>query len=114
MAIAEAYAGSASIGTTPYSLPNDSTTLTPITVDGVYQVFLDFSAMTFTEEYNIEVLEKVISAGSQLNIFTATVSGTAAPSWVSPSLILLHGWDVRVTKVTGTDRTISWSIRQVA
>jgi hypothetical protein len=33
---------------------------------------------------------------------------------VAPSLILLHGWDVTMTKVSGTGRTIEWSIRKVA
>lgn len=114
MAITEAYNGSATIGTTPYSLPNASTTLTPITVDGVYQVFADFAAMTIADHYQIEVLEKVTSGGSQRSVFKSVIQGTSAPSWVSPSLILLHGWDVVVTKLSGTDRSISWSIRQVA
>lgn len=113
MAINEAYSGSATIGTTPFSLPNNSTTLTPITVDGVYQVLLDLAAMTLTEKYSIRVLEKVTSGGSQREIFAAVVSG-ANPSLVTPSLILLHGWDVVVTKLSGTDRSIGWSIRQVA
>jgi hypothetical protein len=114
MPITEAYAGSATIGTTLYSLPNASTTLTPITVDGVYQVFLDLSAMTLTEQYEVTILEKATSGGSQLDVFTAVITGTSAPLWVSPSLILLHGWDVQVKKLTGTDRSIGWSIRQVA
>jgi hypothetical protein len=114
MPISEAYTNSATISTTPYSLPNNSTTLTPITVDGVYQVFLDLANMTVTEAYSIEVLEKVTSGGTQRNIFTAAIYGTAAPTWVSPSLILLHGWDVVLTKLSGTDRSIGWSIRQVA
>jgi hypothetical protein len=114
MAITEAYTGSATIGTTLYSLPNASTTLTPITVDGVYQVFIDFSAMTVTEQYEVTILERVRTASNQLDVFTAVVSGTSFPLWVSPSLILLHGWDVQVRKLEGTDRAIGWSIRQVA
>lgn len=114
MPIAAAYEGSATIGATLYSLPNASTTLTPITVDGVYQVFVDFGAMTVTEEYEVTVLERVTSGGSQREIFKAVISGTTAPAWVSPSLILMHGWDVQIRKLAGTDRSIGWSIRQVA
>jgi hypothetical protein len=114
MPITAAYENSATIGATAYSLPNNSTTLTPITVDGVYQVFIDFGAMTVTEQYEITVLEKVTAGGAQREIFSAVVTGTTAPSWVSPSLILLHGWDVQVKKLAGTDRSIGWSIRQVA
>lgn len=113
MAISEAYSNTATIGTTTYSLPNNSTTLTPITTDGVYQVFIDFDALTITEKYRVQVLEKVTSGGTQRVVYDCVVAGTM-PVWASPSLILLHGWDVQVTKITGTDRSISWSIRQVA
>lgn len=114
MPITAAYENSATIGTTLHSLPNNSTTLTPITVDGIYQVFLDLAAMTTTEEYEISVLEKVTAAGAQREVFKAVVDGTSSPAWVSPSLILMHGWDVQVRKLAGTDRSIGWSIRQVA
>ncbi len=114
MAIAEPYTGSATIGSTVFSLPNGSTTLTPITVDGVYQVFVDFGAMTTTEQYEVAIVEKVTSAGAERDVFKAVVTGANVGAWVSPSLILLHGWDVRVRKLAGTDRSIGWSIRQVA
>jgi len=115
MAISEAYTSSATISTTEYSLPNNSTTLAAITTDGVYQVFLDLAALTTTEEYLIQVKEKVTSGGTQRVVYSATVVGLqSAPAWVSPSLILMNGWDVTVKKVAGTDRSIGWSIRQVA
>jgi len=114
MPITEAYTGSASIGTALYSLPNASVTLTPITVDGVYQVFIDFSEMTVTDQYEITILERAQTASAQLDVYTSVVSGTSTPLWVSPSLILLHGWDVQVRRLLGANRTIRWSIRQVA
>lgn len=114
MPITAAYENSATIGTTAFSLPNNSTTLTPITVDGVYQVFIDLAAMTVAEQYEIVVVERVTSGGAQREIFKAVITGAQAASWVSPSLILLHGWDVQVRKLVGTDRSIGWSIRQVA
>lgn len=114
MPIAEPYTNTATIGATPFSLPNNSTTLTPITVDGVYQVWIDFAALTVTESYEVVVTEKITSGGSARDVFSAVIAGTIAQSLVTPSLILLHGWDVQVTKLAGTDRSISWSIRQVA
>lgn len=114
MPITAAYENSATIGTTLYSLPNNSTTLTPITVDGVYQVMLDLAAMTVTEQYEITVLEKITAAGSQREVYQAIITGTQAAVLVIPSLIFLHGWDVQVRKLAGTDRNIGWSIRQVA
>lgn len=114
MAISEAYTNSASISTTEYSLPNNSTTPAAITDDGVYQVFLDTAAMTVTEQYEIKVKEKVTSGGTQREIYQAILTGAMAETWVSPSLILIHGWDVTVKKLAGTDRSIGWSIRKVA
>lgn len=114
MAIAESHSGSASIGTTEYSCPNASTTLTPVTTDGIYQVFLDLSAMAAGDQYQIRVYEKCQSSSTQRVIYEAIITGTMAPTWVSPSLILLHGWDVTLKKLAGTDRTLEWSIRQVA
>jgi hypothetical protein len=115
MAIAELHTGTATISTTEYSLVTNSTTLGSSTSDGVFQVFVDFSALTATEEYMIMVKEKVTSAGTQRVVFSAIVAGVqGSPAWVSPSLIMLHGWDVTVDKIAGTDRSISWSIRQVA
>lgn len=115
MAITAAYENTATISTTEYSLPNNSTTLTPITADGIYQVFIDFNALTVTEVYELKFYEKVVSAGSQRLVMTATIAGVQGqPCYVTPSLIFLHGWDVTLKKISGTDRSIGWSIRQVA
>jgi hypothetical protein len=115
MAIAEAYTNTATIGATPYSLPNNSTTPASITTDGVYQAFIDFTNLTVTETYDIQIKEKVTSGGTQRLVWEARVQGTqTAAAFVTPSLLLMHGWDILVYKVAGTDRSIDWSIRQVA
>lgn len=115
MAITAPYENSATISTTEYSLPNNGTTLTPITVDGVYQVFIDLNALTLTEVYELRIYEKVTSAGAQRLVSVATIQGPLAqPGYVTPSMIFLHGWDVTLKKISGTDRSIGWSIRQVA
>ena len=114
MAITEAFTNSASISTTEYSLPNNSTTLTPQTDDGIYQVWIDFGAMTAADVYDVKIYEKVTSGGTQRTVSLSRLSGVQSGPFVTPSLILLHGWDVTVDKISGTDRTISWSIRKVA
>jgi hypothetical protein len=114
MAIVESFTGSATIGTTEYSLPNSSTTLTPIVEIGVYQFFIDTGNMAFGDQYEIKVYEKITSAGSQREIYAAVLTGVMTDSWVSPSLVFLHGWDVTVKKLAGTDRSISWSLRRIA
>ena len=114
MAITAPYEDSASIGTTEYSLPNDGTTLTPITVPGVYQADIDFTAMAAGDQYQLLVYEKVLPAGSQKVFYSATIVGVQGQAFILPSLILMNGWDITVKKLAGTDRTIAWSIRQVA
>lgn len=116
MAITESHVGSASISTTEYSCPNNATynSANGITDDGVYQVFLDTSAMTLTNQLHIHIYEKCRGASTQRIIYEAIMTGTMADSWVSPSLILLHGWDVTLEMVAGAAATIEWSIRKVA
>ena len=115
MAITEAYSGSAAIGTTEFSAPNNSTTLTPITVDGVYQVFLDVSDMVAGDQLQIRIYEKCLSSDATNKvIYESVLSGAQADLWVSPSLILLHGWDVTLDTLAGTSITVNWSIRKVA
>jgi len=115
MAITEAYSGSAAIGTTEFSAPNNSTTLTPITVDGVYQIFLDVSDMVAGDQLQIRIYEKCLSSDATNKvIYESILSGAQADLWVSPSLILLHGWDVTLDTLAGTSITVNWSIRKVA
>jgi hypothetical protein len=116
MAITEAYSGTAAIGTTEYSAPNAANydINTPITADGVYQVFLDVSDMVAGDQLQIRVYEKVRSADTQRIVYESVLSGAQADIWVSPSLILLHGWDVTLDTLAGTSITVNWSIRKVA
>lgn len=115
MAITEAFTGSASIGTTEYSLTNNSTTLAARTSAGCYQLFLDLNALIAGDEYLIKCYEKVRSADTQRVVWSSTVTGALGePAWASPALILLNGWDFSLDKIAGTDRTITWSIRKAA
>lgn len=115
MAITEAYAGSAAISTTEYSAPNNAnySSGSPITDDGVYQVFLDTSDMVAGDQLQIRIYEKCRSTDTQRVIYESILTGTMAETWVSPSLILLHGWDVTLDALAGTI-TVNWSIRKVA
>lgn len=112
MAITVAYSGTATINT-EYSLVNNSTTLASSTDVGVYQVFIDTSAMAAGDEYEIDIKEKVITGGTQQSIYTAVLDGAQSSPFVTPTLVLMLGWDVTMTRVTGTNRSFSWSIRKV-
>lgn len=116
MAITEAFSGTAAIGTTEYSAPSNANFVagTGQTADGVYQIFLDVSDMVAGDQLQIRVYEKVRSADTQRIVYESVLSGAQADIWVSPSLILLHGWDVTLDTLAGTSITVNWSIRQVA
>jgi hypothetical protein len=117
MALSEAYTGSYTVTTEEYSLPNAGaySSANGITTDGIYQVFLDLSAIAAGDEFELKVYEKATSGGTQRLCYIKTFAGTCAmPINVTPSLILLHGWDVTLKKIAGTDRSLSWSIRKAA
>ena len=114
--ISEAFSGSATITTTEYSCPSAANFTAGVgqAADGVYQVFLDISDMVQGDQLQIRVYEKCRAGDTQRVIYEAIVTGTMADTWVSPSLILMHGWDVTLLTLAGTSIIVNWSIRQVA
>lgn len=115
MAITEAFANSQAVDTTEWSMPRDAsyTSASPQTDDGIYQIVLDVSDMVALDELQIRVYEKVNSGGTQRIVYEATLLGAQNSCWVSPSLILMHGWDATLDAIVGTI-TVIWSIRKVA
>lgn len=106
---------SASISTTEYGLAEDSTSLSPQTTDGVFQFFIDFANMAAGDQYKVRLLEKYDSGGTQRLIEEWILTNAQSkPMWVSPAFILGEGWDITVTRLAGSDRTIYWSIRKIA
>jgi hypothetical protein len=124
MAITEAFSGSATIGTAQYDLPTNSTsTVSAQTAKGIYQLFLDLSNLTANESYRLRIYERVLSTGSpggtQRVVDDTTISGaqTTEPIYATAALVLMNGWTFTLTRLAsagGTDKIISWSIRQVA
>lgn len=107
---------SATIGTTEYSLPADTTTGVPTsqTDDCILQALIDFGAMTVTEQYRIKLYEKTAGAATQRLVEEWILTGAQSkPMFIIPSIILGEGWDITVTKLAGTDRAIGWSLRKV-
>lgn len=117
MAISEAYTGTETVTTTEHSLTTDTSydTGDAQTTDGIYQCFLDLNALAVGDIFEFKVYEKVLSGSTQREIFSVRFANAqGSPIWVSPTLILIHGWDMTLDKVSGTDRSIDWSIRKVA
>lgn len=113
MPIAALYEGSEAVGATEWSCTTDTAGPDADTTDGIYQVFLDTSDMVAGDQLRIRIYEKCRAADTQRVIYEAILTGTMADTWVSPSLILMHGWDVTLEALAGTI-TVNWSIRQVA
>lgn len=117
MAISEHASGTRTAGTVPEA------SFTALgtggdTNDGIYQFFIDCVNLVggaTPDTLEIQVLEKVLSSGTARLVFEAAVYGLQdEPIWVSPSLILMHGWTLQIRQTTGTARTFDWSIRKVA
>ncbi len=119
MAITEPFAGTETVGSVnEWSLPSDlayNIASTFKTDDGIYQVFLDLSALANGDVFQFRGYEKVQAADTQRCFVEFTLTHAQnTPNWVSDSFILLHGWDFSLKKIAGTDRAITWSIRKVA
>jgi hypothetical protein len=116
MAIAELYSGSATISTTEISLVSGTSSLQSITTDGIYQAVLDLSEMANGDVFELRIKEKARSGDTQRIVYLMNFANaqTSQPNAATPSLILMHGWDITIIKISGTDRAIPWSIRQVA
>lgn len=114
MAISEAYAGSQTATINTEHVLNTST---PETTDGIYQFLVDCANMAAGDILELRLKEKCGAATTQRVAMKATLSGdqnTDDELWVSPSLILMHGWDFTLKQTAGTGRAFPFSIRKVA
>jgi hypothetical protein len=103
-----------SIGSTAYSIPNASTTPASITTDGIYHLWVDpvqGGAMTKGDYFEAVVMEKCLSGSTQRKAFSAIIGNAQAEPWILPPLMLMHGWDMLIDKIAGTDRAFDASIR---
>lgn len=115
MAIAEFDSISAvTVGASELSILSGTTSLQENTTDGVYQLVVDAANMAKADEYRIRIYDSALSGGTKRVICQWTLLGVQSELFVSPSLILLHKWDMTIQKIAGSDRAFSASIRQVA
>lgn len=120
MAIAEYVSGTETVtSSSEWSLTTDTVGPDADTTDGIFQTYLNLATLTAStsdgpDVYEFRVYEKTISSSTQGLVYSAFFAGAqGAPNWVSPSLILMHGWDMTMKKISGTNRAIEWSIRQI-
>ena len=95
---------------TPHTLGTD-----PDTTDGVFQLWVDVNAMARLDRTVFRVYEKVLSGGTQRLAANWVLTNEQFDKiFVSPSLILLHGWKFELEQTDGTGASYPWSIRKVA
>lgn len=116
MAITEAYElDGVTVGTSELSIVSGTTSLQTVTDDGVYQLWIDAGNMAKGDEFRIKLYEKVEATGGTKKVFAQwTLLGVQTEVFVTPSFVLMHGWDATITKIAGTDRAFDASIRKVA
>lgn len=114
MAITEHASGTRTAGTPPEGSFTALGT-TADTTDGVFQFFIDCNNLARGDTIEIQVLEKAISSGTARLVFEATLSNVQdEPIWVSPALVLMHGWTLQMKQLAGTARSFDWSQRKIA
>lgn len=104
---------SATISTTEYSLPADTTTGVPTsqTDDCIFSAIIGLQNMIAGDQYEIKLYES--DGTSQQLIETWVLTGAQATKFILPAVILGVGWDLTVKRLAGSDRTISWSLRKI-
>lgn len=103
---------SATIGSTEYSLPADSTTLAAQTDDCELEVWVELANMAAGDQYRFRLYEK-INGGTARVAWEAYRTGAQSGPLVIPRRLVAEGWDVTVKKEAGTDRSFAWSLRKL-
>jgi hypothetical protein len=87
-----------------------------VTDDGVYQLWVDDGGlMAKGDEFKIKLYEKVEGTGGTKKVFfQQTLSDVQSEIFVTPTFILINGWDMTITKIAGADRAFDASIRKIA
>ena len=116
MAISEPYEmDGVTISTNEISIVSGTTSLQTVTDDGVYQLWIDAYAMAKGDEFRVKLYEKVEATGGTKKVFAQfTLLGAQTEVFVTPSFVLINGWDMTITKIAGTDRAFDASIRKIA
>jgi hypothetical protein len=116
MAISEPYElDGVTVGTSPISVVSGTTTVNDTTDDGVYQLWVDAGNMAKGDEYMITLSEKVEGTGGTRKTFaTFSLQGVQSEVFVTPTFILINGWNMTIHKIAGSDRAFDASIRKIA
>ena len=88
-------------------------TTTPETSVGTFVLVIDTAAMLSGDTLEVRIKEKCRAGDTQRLAYIDTLGDVQAePLWVSPAMVMLHGWDCTIKQTAGTGRTYPWSIRE--
>lgn len=108
------YSGSATIGTTEYSMTLSSTAGVPAakTDKVTLQAIIDCSAVTITETFLVQLYDKCRAGDTQRVVDSWVIyGGMTKPQFVLPAVMVGEGWDLTIKKTAGTDRAIGYELR---
>lgn len=116
MAISEVYElDGVTVGSSELSIVSGTTALQTVTDDGVYQLWIDAGNMAKGDEFKVRLYETVEGTGGTKKVFfQQTLSDVQSEIFVTPTFILMNGWDMTIQKIAGTDRAFDASIRKIA
>lgn len=107
-----------SADTTPISFVSGTSTLQTATTPGVFQLFVDISAVLPGDVFEVRAYERVFTGGGGAKRVVAkwvvSAQGTDNAILVTPPMMLLNGWDFTIVKTAGSARTVQGSIRKAA
>lgn len=86
----------------------------PDTTAGVFQFVVELSTMARGDTVEIRVYEKATGTGDTARLIHtwSFVNEQIDQLFVSPALILLHGWRFSLKQTAGTARSFKWSVRK--
>ncbi len=99
------------ISTTEIGLTNGTSTIASNTDDGAYQVTLDLGALVAGDVFQFAYYEKAHDSDTAVRQILANLSGVIPGAELTfPPITLGNGWDFSLDKISGTDRSIGWSV----
>lgn len=105
---------SPTVSTAEYSFVNNSTSIASNTTQGVFSLWFDLNAMVAGDQFQLRVLEKTVSGGTQRSVYEAVFTGAqGSPLVYLPGWHLKNGWDFTLKRLAGADRAIPYSIRGI-
>lgn len=115
MPITEAYElDNVTVGATEISLVTGTTGTASITTGGAYQFWIDTTNLAKSDLFAFRIYDKVeLTGGVQRKVFEVFLGEPKSVNYVSPTLVLMNGWDARLVRIAGADRAFDASVRRL-